>query len=146
MKKSQDFIELMNRLQNLFVERDESYTLCVVIGDIECSLLRFIHKINRPMTMKEIARMYKISSSKVTRILNKLEKMGFVERYHSVKDRRNWFARITSEGKKMAENSNYKIDQFQKRVLDVIPTCDIEDIYDKIKQFVDAYEKVIKES
>lgn len=146
MKGSQEFIDLMNKLQDLFKQRDDSYTLCVVIGEIECALLRFIHKVNRPMTMKEIAQMYRISSSKVTRILNKLEKMGFVERYHSTNDRRNWYARITLEGRKMADNTKYKLDQFQKRVLKKLPDDDIDIIYDRIKQFIDAYEAVIKES
>jgi DNA-binding MarR family transcriptional regulator len=146
MKISQDFIELMNKLQDLFQARDNSYTLCVVIGEIECALLRFIHKVNRPMTMKEIALMYRISSSKVTRILNKLEKMGFVERYHSTDDRRNWYARITSEGKEMAENTKYKLDQFQKEVLRRLPSEDIDLIYNKISQFVKVYEEVIEES
>ena len=146
MKNSQDYILLMNKLENLFQARDNSYTLCVVIGDIECALLRFIHKVNRPMTMKEIAQMYRISNSKVTRILNKLEQMGFVERYHSTEDRRNWFARITYEGKEMAENTKFKLDQFQKTVLERIPEEDIDVIYDRISQFVDAYEAVIKES
>jgi len=143
---SAEFMELMNRLQNLFQERDNSYTLCIVIGDMECALLRFIHRIDRPMTMKEIALMYNISSSKVTRILNKLEQMGFVERYHSNTDRRNWFAKITVEGKEMAENTKYKLDQFQKMVLERIPDDEIEGLYKKITQFVDAYDAVIKES
>jgi len=126
MVGSAEFMELMNRLQNLFQERDNSYTLCIVIGDMECALLRFIHRVDRPMTMKEIAKMYNISSSKVTRILNKLEQMGFVERYHSNTDRRNWFAKITAEGKEMAENTKYKLDQFQKRVLERIPEDEIQ--------------------
>jgi len=146
MVGSAEFMELMNRLQNLFQERDNSYTLCIVIGDMECALLRFIHRVDRPMTMKEIAKMYNISSSKVTRILNKLEQMGFVERYHSNTDRRNWFAKITAEGKEMAENTKYKLDQFQKRVLERIPEDEIEGLYKKITQFVDAYDAVIKES
>jgi len=146
MKSSEDFLTLMNKLQYLFQERDNSYTLCIVIGDMECALLRFIHKINRPMTMKEIAEMYKVSSSKVTRILNKLEQMGFVERYHSTSDRRNWYARITSEGREMAENTKYKLSQFQKRVLELLPDQEIDVIYDRIQQFVNAYDEAIKEA
>jgi len=146
MLGSKEFMSLMNRLENLFQERDNSYTLCIVIGEMECALLRFIHKIDRPMTMKEIAQMYNISNSKVTRILNKLEQMNFVERYHSNTDRRNWYAKITAEGKEVADNTKYKLDQFQKRVLERIPADEIEDIYNKITRFVDAYEEIIRES
>jgi DNA-binding MarR family transcriptional regulator len=146
MKSSQDFIELTARMQKLFHERDNSYTLCVVIGDIECALLRFLHKINRPLRMREIAKMYEISNAKVTRVLNKLVRMGFVERYHSEDDRRSWFARITSEGTKMAENTKYKLNQFQKEVLDLIPDEDVEKTYDYLKLFVDAYDKIITDS
>ncbi len=78
MKNSQDFIELTARLQKLFNDRDNSYTLCVVIGEVECALLRFLHKINRPLKMREIAEMYGISNAKVTRIIDKLgTKIGY---------------------------------------------------------------------
>ena len=146
MKNSQEFIELTTRMQELFHERDNSYTLCVVIGDIECALLRFLHKINRPLRMREIAKMYEISNAKVTRVLNKLVRMGFVERYHSEDDRRSWFARITDEGTKMAENTKYKLNQFQTEVLEQIPDDEIDKMYDYLKLFVDAYDKIITDS
>lgn len=146
MKSSEDFIELTNKLQDLFQERDNSYTLCVVIGDIECALLRFINKINRPMTMKEIAELYNITNTKVTRVLNKLVKMGFVERYHSQTDRRSLYARITEEGRRMADNAKYKLNQFQKNILDKIPEEDIDKTYQYLKKFIDAYAATIEES
>lgn len=146
MRGSEDFIELMNKLQKLFHERDNSYTLCVVIGDIECALLRFLYKVERPLRMREIAEMYSISNAKVTRILNKLVKMGFVERYHSVDDRRSWYARITDEGSKMAADTKYKLTKFQEDVLRLIPEDKIDTTYDALKQFVDAYEKIITDS
>ena len=146
MRDSQEFIELTSKLQQLFHDRDNSYTLCVVIGDIECALLRFLYKINRPLRMREIAKMYKISNAKVTRVLNKLVQMGFVERYHSEDDRRSWFARITDEGTKMAENTKYKLNKFQMDVLELIPNDDVDRIYDSLKIFVDAYEKTITDS
>ena len=146
MRSSQEFIELTAKLQKLFIDRDNSYTLCVVIGDIECALLRFLHKANRPLRMREIAKMYKISNAKVTRVLNKLVKMGFVERYHSDDDRRSWFARITDEGLKMAENTNYKLNKFQEEVLELIPDDEIDKTYIALKTFVDAYEKIITDS
>lgn len=146
MKNSQDFIELIAKLQMLFTERDNSYTLCVIIGDTECALLRFLHKINRPLKMREIAEMYEISNAKVTRIINKLVQMGFVERYHSEVDRRSLYARITDEGTKMAENTKYKLNKFQQEVLKLIPVEEIDKTYKYLKLFVDAYEKTITDS
>ncbi|NQT65236.1 MAG: MarR family transcriptional regulator [FCB group bacterium] len=146
MRDSQEFIELTARLQRLFHDRDNSYTLCVVIGDIECALLRFLHKINRPLRMCEIAEMYEISNAKVTRVLNKLVQMRFVERYHSEDDRRCLYARITDEGSKMAENTKYKLNKFQQEVLELIPEEEIDRTYDYLKLFVDAYDKKITDS
>ena len=146
MKNSHDFIEITARLQKLFIDRDNSYTLCVVIGDIECALLRFLYKINRPLKMFEIAKMYEISNAKVTRIINKLVQMGFVERYHTENDRRSLFARITDEGSKMAENTKYKLNKFQEDVLQLIPEDEIDQTYHYLKLFVDAYEKKITDS
>jgi len=146
MKNSQDFIELTAKLQKLFIDRDNSYTLCVVIGDIECALLRFLHKANRPLKMREIAEMYEISNAKVTRIINKLVQMGFVERYHSEHDRRSLFARMTDEGSKMAENTKYKLNKFQEEVLKLIPENEIDQTYNYLKLFVEAYEKIITDS
>ncbi|NQV17143.1 MAG: MarR family transcriptional regulator [Armatimonadetes bacterium] len=146
MVGSEEFIELTNRLQKLFQERDNSYTLCVVIGEIECALLRFIHKVNRPLTMKEIAEMYDISNSKVTRVLDNLERMGFVERQPSQIDRRSCIANITEEGKKMAEDTQYNLNQLQKAVLKKIPEHDIQKTYNYMKLFIDAYEQTIEKS
>lgn len=146
MKDPQDFIEITAKLQKLFHDRDNSYTLCVAIGEIECAFLRFLHKINRPLRMREIAKMYEISNAKVTRILNKLVQMGFVERYHSEDDRRSWFARITDEGSKMAENTKYKMSKFQQEVLELIPEEEVDRTYYYLKMFVDAYEKIITDS
>ena len=146
MKSSKEFIELTERLQKLFQDRDNSYTLCVVIGDIECALLRFLYKVNRPLRMREIAQMYEISNAKVTRILNKLVRMEFVERYHSEDDRRSCFARITDEGSRMAENTKYKLRKFQQEVLDLIPNEEIDKTYNYMKLFVDAYDKIVTDS
>jgi len=146
MAGSEEFIELTNRLQVLFQERDTSYTLCVVIGEMECTLLRFIHKVNKPMKMKEIAKTFHISNAKVTRVLNKLEDMGFIKRFPSEIDRRSWYALITEEGGKMAENTKYKLNQLQEEVLKKIPRDDIDNLYKYMKIFVDAYDEVIKES
>ena len=146
MRSPEDFIELTARLQKLFNDRDNSYTLCVVIGEIECALLRFLHRVDRPLRMREIAKMYEISNAKVTRILDKLVQMGFVERYYSENDRRCWFARITDEGIKMAENTKYKLNKFQQEVLEIIPEGEIEQTFNYLKLFVDAYDKIITDS
>jgi len=146
MKSSQEFIKLTTKLQKLFYERDNSYTLCIFLGEIECALLRFLHKINRPLKMNEIAKMYEISNAKVTRVLNKLVQMGLVERYHSENDRRSLYARITDEGSKMAEDTKYKLSKFQEEVLELIPNEEIDKTYEYLKLFVDAYEKRITDS
>ena len=146
MKSSQEFIKLTTKLQKLFYERDNSYTLCIFLGEIECALLRFLHKINRPLKMNEIAKMYEISNAKVTRVLNKLVQMGFVERYHSENDRRSLYASITDEGSKMAEDTKYKLSKFQEEVLELIPNEEIDKTYEYLKLFVDAYEKRITDS
>ena len=146
MRSPDEFIELTARLQKLFNDRDNSYTLCVVIGEIECALLRFLHKVNRPLRMREIAKMYEISNTKVTRVINKLVRMGLVERYHSENDRRSLYARITYEGNKMAENTRYKLNEFQQEVLELIPEDEIDKTYEYLKLYVDAYDKVITDS
>lgn len=146
MCRSEDFMEITNRLQKLFQERDNSYTLCVVIGDIECAFLRFLNSIARPITMKEIAEKYNISNAKVTRVIDTLVRMKFVERYHSEKDRRSLFAQITEEGRRMAENTKYKLNQFQQTVLNKLPKEDIEPMFKYMKAFTDAYDEAIAES
>ncbi|MDO9577351.1 MAG: MarR family transcriptional regulator [Candidatus Cloacimonadales bacterium] len=143
MITSENFIELTAKLQNLFVERDNSYTLCVVVGEIECNLLRFLHKVNRPLKMNEIAKMYNVSNTKVTRILNKLVRMGFVERYIAEDDRRSCYAKIMEIGAKMAENTKYMLNQFQKDVLSRIPQEELENTYRYLKLYTDAYAETI---
>jgi DNA-binding MarR family transcriptional regulator len=93
--------------------------------------------------MKEIAKLYNISNTKVTRILNKLVKMGFVVRYIAEDDRRSCFAKITDIGAKMAENTKYMLNQFQKDVLRRIPSEELEKTFQYMKLFTEAYEETL---
>ncbi len=89
---------------------------------------------------------FDISNSKVTHVLDNLERMGFVERQPSQIDRRSCIANITEEGKKMAEDTQYNLNQLQKEVLKKIPEHDIQKTYNYMKLFVDAYEQTIEKS
>lgn len=146
MHSPEDFIKLTQQLHGLFHDRDNSYTLCTVVGDVECDFLRFIFNEGRPMRMSEISSKYQISSTKVTRIIDKLVRKKFIHRYPSNIDRRCWYARITVEGKRMAENTNYKLNEFQKTVLDKIPDDKIDSIYDSLEVFTNAYSATISEA
>ncbi len=72
--------------------------------------------------------------------------MGFVERQPSQIDRRSWIAEITEEGKKMAEDTQYNLNQLQKEVLKKIPKDDIQKTYNYMKLFIDAYEQTLEKS
>ena len=56
---------------------------------------------HRPgLKMNELSRMLMVTGGNVTTIVDQLEKEGLVERFEAPGDRRAWFIRLTSDGRK----------------------------------------------
>jgi len=140
------FHDLITRLQVVLSEIDYAQKACLQAGRMECMLLNYLHKIDAPANMNELAKVLNVSHSRVTRIMDNLVSKKLVSRQPSEDDRRCWFAIITDKGKKLAKNSLQTVVDQQIRILKKLPEKDIEPLFKQLKQYVEKYEEVLKET
>ncbi|MDD2332584.1 MAG: MarR family transcriptional regulator [Candidatus Cloacimonetes bacterium] len=137
---------LITRLQVVMSEIDYTQKACLQAGKMECALLNYLFKVDIPTNMNELARVLNVSHSRVTRIMDNLVLKSLVIRKPSEDDRRCWYAIITDKGKKIAKNSQQTIVNHQEKISKIIPEKEIENVITSLKKYVDAYEKVLKET
>ena len=140
------FHDLITRLQVVLSEIDYAQKACLQAGRMECMLLNYLNKIDAPANMNELAKVLNVSHSRVTRIMDNLVSKKLVSRQPSEDDRRCWFAIITDKGKKLAKNSLQTVVDQQIRILKKLPEKDIEPLFKQLKQYVEKYEEVLKET
>jgi len=75
---------------------------------------------NRDMRMKELAERLGVTTGTLTVGVDKLEKLGLVERKPHEKDRRSWLIVLTEKGKKMYEEHHAFHQQFTDEI-----SCDL---------------------
>ncbi len=71
---------------------------------------------NQDMRMKELAERLGVTTGSLTVGVDKLEKMGLVERKPHKKDRRSWLIVLTNEGEKMYEQHHKFHQQFTNEI------------------------------
>jgi len=140
------FHDLITRLQVVLSEIDYTQKACLQAGRMECQLLNYLHQINAPANMNELAKTLNVSHSRVTRIMDNLVNKQLVTRRPSEEDRRCWFAIITEKGAKLAENSQKTVLDQQESLIEKIPKKDLDDVYKAFKTYVEKYEAVLKET
>ncbi len=143
---SSKFHNLITRLQVVLSEIDYAQKACLQAGRMECMLLNHLHKIKGPANMNELAKVLNVSHSRVTRIMDNLVSKQLVQRQPSEDDRRCWYALINEKGSKLAENSLQTVVDQQARIIKKLPEKDIETILKSMKQYVEKYEEVLKET
>jgi len=140
------FHDLITRLQMVLSEIDYAQKACLQAGRMECMLLNYLYKTNGPANMNELAKVLNVSHSRVTRIMDNLVNKQLVIRRPSEEDRRCWYAQITDKGKKLAANSLQTVLDQQEKILEKLPEKDVDTVYKALKQYVDKYEEVLKET
>jgi DNA-binding MarR family transcriptional regulator len=71
---------------------------------------------NQDMRMKELAERLGVTTGSLTVGVDKLEKLGLVQRKPHRKDRRSWLIVLTSEGEKMYEQHHKFHQQFTNEI------------------------------
>ncbi|MEI1679996.1 MarR family transcriptional regulator [Acinetobacter baumannii] len=66
--------------------------------------LVYLSRLEKPVRQKDLAAMLALDSSSVVRVLNNLEKLGFIERTSEKNDRRAKATIITPKGKEIIEH------------------------------------------
>jgi DNA-binding MarR family transcriptional regulator len=80
---------------------------------------------SRELTMTDIARKMGHSTAAATGLVDRLEKLGYMERTHAVDDRRKVLVRITSRGIELVARLR---DELQNQIADAMNEADASDV------------------
>ncbi|MCB1209751.1 MAG: MarR family transcriptional regulator [Verrucomicrobiales bacterium] len=80
---------------------------------------------SRELTMTDIARKMGHSTAAATGLVDRLEKLGYMERTHAVDDRRKVLVRITSRGIELVARLR---DELQNQIADAMTEADASDV------------------
>ena len=88
---------------------------------IDLSMLQLLTW-NPDITLKEIRNTFRIPSSTLTSIINRLEKKGYITRTISPHDRRSFILKMTAKGKEI-NKEHEKVDKIVSRtILEALPS------------------------
>ena len=93
--------------------------------------------LNHPSTPKEVGDYCKIDKSTTTSLINKMEKMGYIEKEPSLSDKRSFVLHLTPLGKVKAEQSMMICDKVNDLALKDLSDKEKEQLFillDKIKK------------
>jgi len=141
----QKYATLSGMLYKLCSKKERIRRQCLSLGRMECDLLNYLNQIGKPTCMNVLAEELKVSHSRITRIVDTLVKKKLVKRYPSEKDRRSWLGEVTAKGKATNENTIIDFLNLQEDLINRLPKNKVEEIYENIKLYVDAYHKALDE-
>ena len=78
-----------------------------------------------PLRLKECSASLGVSKPTVTKIVDNLEKDGFVTRIKEGEDRRNYYVHLTDEGRKRLESLNYQLEEVFRKATDGLAVEDV---------------------
>jgi DNA-binding MarR family transcriptional regulator len=89
----------------------------------------------KEITMTDIARKMGHSTAAATGLVDRLEKLGYMERTHAIDDRRKVLVRVTSKGVDLV---NKLREQLQSRIAEAMQETDADDV----SSFFSTYRKL----
>jgi len=135
--------KLSGMLYKLCSKKERIRRQCLKLGRMECDLLNYLNQIEEPTCMNALSNELKVSHSRVTRIVDTLVMKKLVKRYPSEKDRRSWLGELTPKGKVTIENTIIDFLNLQEDIINRLPKDKVEEIYENIKLYVDAYHEAL---
>ena len=92
------------------------------------------------LAVRELAEQAGVQSPTATRMLDGLEKAGFVTRSPSRRDRRMVDIRLTPEGKRVVGARREQIDDWRRRLYEAMPEADREQAARLLRRLTEALE------
>ena len=97
------FFTTVTDVHNMMLDFEYAHKRCHKLGRMECNVLEYLQKSDRPLTMKEIAKNMDVSYSRITNLIDTLLEKTYIERITSETDRRVYLAQVTEEGMMVLE-------------------------------------------
>lgn len=139
------YADLSGMLYQLCSKKERIRRQCLKLGRMECDLLNYLNQTEEPTCMNILSDELKVSHSRVTRIVDNLVDKKLMTRYPSKKDRRSWLGEITDKGRVTIENTLMDFLNLQEDIINKLPQNKIEEIYDSILLYVNAYHEALDE-
>ncbi|HOE91082.1 MAG TPA: MarR family transcriptional regulator [Candidatus Cloacimonadota bacterium] len=107
--------EVTNKIAKLMGNVEFMQRKCSKLGRVECNLLHILLHTNSIITMKELAGKLGVTHSRITHLIDSLERKDLVVRKQSDTDRRIFYTQINDKGKKMVEKYTIEsVDKYNK--------------------------------
>ncbi len=128
--------EILSNLTLAFLQLERSGKCCHGVTLSQCHILDILFK-KGDMTMNELSRQLGLAKSTITRIVNNMVRVGWIDQAKDQRDKRWVNVRLTQEGKKMAEKLGHSSREYVQRILKHIPE-------EKVPQVVKSLEWIVK--
>lgn len=120
------------------IERDQIKPLGFTMTQAYC-LIEILN--SSSITMQDLSGKMNLNTSTMTRIVDKLVRDKYIERFRSDEDRRIVLVRLTSEGIESANKVQEKISSYYENITRNLPKGSIDNVLESVSLLMDAFEK-----
>ena len=113
----------------------------IPVAQFRC--LRYIY-LNPGITVKEIANYMHLSSSRLTRIIDKLKERDLVDRQEMANDRRHFIINLTPGGKKLTKELYLCYEKLHEDIFATIPESNFKTITRSLEKLLNALNQWLK--
>ncbi len=136
------------------IKRLNSITLNPLIDEINSSeygILNIVFKMNNEKSnslvkVSEISKKLNVSTPSVTKVLNSLEKKGFVIREIDKENRRNTFVYLTEKGVEIKEQNDKILAKFIENVYERVGRENIVQFLELSRIILDAFDEEVSDT
>jgi DNA-binding MarR family transcriptional regulator len=136
------FYELTNAIHNLMLQYEFMRKRNLKLGRVESNLLYYLATINKQVNLKEVAKKLDVSFSRITHLMDNLEKKGYALRIPCLVDKRIIRAQITPTGIEIAKVYKEKNIKMFINFLRKYPAEEIEPTLQALNYWHDLLKKV----
>jgi len=143
-KFANDLSTLTFEMQKICSLKETYFCKSINLTPIEFRCLRYLYN-NDFLRLSELAKKMELTPSRVTTLLNSLEKKEYLKRDISPNDRRIIKVALTAEGEQYAKEITNKYIDFHKEILNLIEDeYDIDDLLKNLHNFQNIMKGFIK--
>ena len=132
------FRKSLRRVEREFIGNMKSETTCCGVSISQCHAILEIEDLGEA-TISKISRNLRIDKSTLSRTIDNMVKLGWVERFIDPRDRRFMRVRLSAQGNKVCEHINKLCDQFYLTVLQHIPKQKHAAVLESLENLVSAF-------
>ena len=129
---------IIHQMINLYNEADREEKSCCNLSVSQCCTLLAFDSIDEQLTMNQLSSRLDLSTSTMTRHVDRLVHKGHAERAPSEQDRRRVIVQLTESGKEMAETLRNCEQNLFSEVLQSIPPDQWGTVVSTLKLLVNA--------